>query len=293
MKIGEYLLARNCHAATAAFICTLLPLIYLPGGFFAAIIVGLVTLQKGAKPGLEILAWVALPALALLYLHSFGTFDVLLFRGILVWGFAALLRTYCSWRLVLEVAVIVGIVLVVIMHLWLPDVKVWWIQLATRFFSDNKLAESWRLAANDLQGLIQAIAPFATGLMCFLLLLGTALQLFLARWWQAALYNNADRLRKEYLNLHFSWPFSVLTAMVMLGALLKVTVLVDLFPLMLLPFMLAGLSLLHWWMVMKKGLFIPVILVYVGLLFATLYMVALLAIVGFVDSWYDFRQKVR
>ena len=46
-KLGEFLLAKDINAIVVAFLCALLSVLSIPIGFIAAIIVGLVTLQKG------------------------------------------------------------------------------------------------------------------------------------------------------------------------------------------------------------------------------------------------------
>ena len=75
-KLGEFLLAKDSHAIVIAFLCALLPIFYIPTGFIAVIIVGLVTLQKGPKSGFWLLTWIALPSIALLVLREIGLFDI-------------------------------------------------------------------------------------------------------------------------------------------------------------------------------------------------------------------------
>ena len=71
-KLGGYLLANNRRAAILAFVCALLPLIGLPGDLLTAILVGFITLRKGAKAGLFLLAFVALPTISFLVARPSG-----------------------------------------------------------------------------------------------------------------------------------------------------------------------------------------------------------------------------
>lgn len=290
-KIGEWLLAQDRNAALVAFLAALSPLLYLPGGLVAAIIVGLVTLHRGVRSGLIVLAWVALPAISLLFLHRVGVFDVLLVRCVLVWILASVLRSHRSWRLVLEVAVVIGVVGVIGVHLFVNDVSAWWLKILSDKMDVSTIAANWKVAENEITRYMQRIAPIATGLAGFVILFGTIVELLIARWWQAAMFNPGG-LRKEFVNIHMSRAASIVVVLAMLGGLLHAAIIIDLFPLLLLPFMLAGLSLMHLMLGMKKGLLIPVILVYTGLVFATFYMVLLLALLGFVDSWWDFRKRI-
>ena len=100
-QFGEFLLRKNANAIAVAFLAALLPLFSIPIGFVAVVIVALVTLQKGPIQGLWILAWVALPALALLVLKQVGPVDFLLIRCVLIWLLAAILYRYQTWELLL------------------------------------------------------------------------------------------------------------------------------------------------------------------------------------------------
>ncbi len=72
-NFGKYLLADNLRAAIAALACALLAFI-LPTGFIAVVVAGLVTLQKGYKSGLMVLAFVLLPVIAFLVTHHMDFF---------------------------------------------------------------------------------------------------------------------------------------------------------------------------------------------------------------------------
>lgn len=290
-KVGEFLLASNKNAAIIAFLCTLLPLIGLPGGFLVSILLGFVTLCRGARSGLIILAWVALPAISLLYLHRFGVFDVLLLRCVLVWVFALVLRKYGSWRLVLESEVLLGFFVILGMHLVLGDVQGWWANHLGTYLGEASKLTSWKLSAADTQNLIDRLAPVATGVATSVLLFGIWLLLFLARWWQSAIFRPGE-LRKEFLQLRMSRGLAVILAVSAVGIWLKLSFVIDFFPVLLLPFMLAGLSVLHFLVSIKKGLLLLLILMYVGLLFSPFFIVLLLSSVGYFDTWFDFRKRI-
>ena len=290
-KIGEFLLANQRNAAIVAFLCTLSPLISLPGGFLASILVGFITLCRGAKAGLFILAWVALPAVALMYLHRFGVFDVLLLRCVLVWLFATVLAKYASWRLVLELAVVIGFVAVVGLHLFISDPHGWWVNQLTTYVSEMSKVTSWKLSATETQHLIQRFAPIATGITAFVMLFGTWLLLLLARWWQTTLFE-PGALRKEFLQIRMSRGLALIALAVIVGALMKLSFVIDFFPVLLLPFMVSGLSFLHFIVTLKKGLVLLLILVYVGLLFLPFYIVLLLSSAGYFDVWFDCRKYI-
>ncbi len=144
-KLGEFLLAKDANAIVVAFFCALLPVFSIPTGFIAAIIVGLVTLQKGPKSGLWLLAWVALPAIALLVLHQVGQFDVLFLRCVVVWIFASLLYRYHAWRLLLELMAYSGTALIVVLHFYVPHLHHWWTTELTAYIQQLITASHWKL----------------------------------------------------------------------------------------------------------------------------------------------------
>lgn len=290
-KIGAFLLASNRNAAIVALVFALLPLINLPGGLFASIIVGLVTLRKGYKSGLFVLAWVALPAISLLVLKRFGISDILLFRCVLVWLFAMVLRTYKSWRLVLEVATVIGIATVLVLHALNPDMQGWWTQYFNSLMKEVTQTGAWQMAARDMGVAFKQIVPFATGFFGFFVLFGTLVELLLARWWETAMFS-PGALRKEFTNIRMGYTAAFIMLLAVIGIFFKLDVIIDLFPILLLPFMICGLSLLHMSVEWNKNMFIPAVFVYLGLVIFSVLMVILLALAGYIDSWVNFRERL-
>ena len=217
-QIGHYLLAKDAHAIVAALVCALLPLFYLPTGFLAAIIVGLVTLHKGAKAGFWVLAWVALPAVATLVLRHLGPFDLLLFQCAAVWGLAILLQRYRSWGLLLEVATVIGVLLIVGVHLVFPDIQQWWIAHLTAYMNEIAKMSDWKLSLTPAE-VVERIAPFASGLVSTFILSSVTLKLVVARFWQSTLVSPGS-FSKEFLQLRIGQFAAGIAAVLVLLALL-------------------------------------------------------------------------
>lgn len=290
-KFSQFLITRNVNAGIIAFIFTLLSLLSLPGGFFAAVIVGFITLQKGRDPGLFTLAWVAVPAIALFLIKPrFGMFDLILVRALLVWVFALIIRKHGSWRLMLEAAVVLGLLAVVGLHLVIPDVAANWIKLIGHYIKDLSGAGFWKLSATETQVFIKNIAPMATGLLSFIVIGGVFIQLVIARWWQAYMFNPGG-FRKEFIQIRMGRTIAIAVLIVIIGMLFKVEFIVDFFPLVLLPFVVAGLSLGHFFVTQKKWFIWGLVLIYAGLFLLPMLVVGLLALAGYFDSWYDIRQR--
>lgn len=290
-KIGDFLLANDLNAGIVALICALLPLIYLPGGFLASIIVGFITLQKGSKSGLFVLAWVALPAIALFILRRFEVFDILLVRCFLVFLFALVLRAYRSWCLVLELGVLLGFLVILGLHLFIPDMKAWWTGHMNEYINMVGQSTSWQLSSDETQALIQRMVPFATGMSAGFVLIATFVELLMARWWQSAIFSPGS-LRYEFTNIHFGRIPALVLSLITIVLFFKIHLVMDFFPIAIVPFVIAGLSLLHFTVNRNRNLWIPAILLYVGLFFLPIIVVILLSITGYIDSWINVRNKM-
>ncbi len=288
-KIGQFLLANPIYGMAAAMLCALLPLIALPGGFLAGIVVGFVTLCRGYRAGLLVLVGVAIPALLIGILKQSFLIDLVLVRCGLVWLLASILRHTVSWRLVIEIMTVLGIVAVLGFYLVLGDVSGWWITVLSHYQSLFNAIVSGQLSEAKLGEMIAQMAPIATGLFVGLLLLGTFCQLLVARWWQAALFRPGG-LAKEFVEIRSGSILAILLTITVIAALFGAAFAIDLLPVVILPIAVAGLSLVHKWARFNKKIVYLLVIVYLGLIFLPMIMVAILALAGYVDSWYDLRQ---
>lgn len=289
-RIGDYLLEKDTHAMIAAFVCALLPFFYVPTGFLAAVIVGLITLQKGAKSGAYVLVWVALPAIASLVMYQITPFDVLFLRCAVIWAFAIVWRQYQSVGLILELMVFVGVIAIVMLHIVIPDTAQWWMTELTKYINEVYSASQWKMNVEPTQ-LAARLAPVASGILSFFFACTVFLELLIARFWQCVL-RNPGAFTKEFLHIRIGRFSAGLAVGMGVLVLLKVMPIVDAFPLVILPFFVAGLSLTHLIVQQKQFLLTPLIVLYMSLFFLPVVVVSVLAVVGFMDSWINFRKKV-
>lgn len=302
-KLGEYLLANNMRAAIVALLCALAPLIQLPGGFIAAVIVGLVTLRKGAKAGLFVVAFAILPAISLLVSQGFeyGVFYTLFMRSaliwmcVLVWVFALILRRWNSWILVLETMALIGVIAVLVIHASVPDLKQDWINFLMHFYKGFSISSSMQIPSGKTADSVYQVVPFATGSAAFLLFFGMFLLLLLARWWQSVIFLPGG-FRQEFIQIRVHRIAAILLVIATIGMFGQPAWLMDVYPVLLLPFMVAGLSVVHHLANKRRQMIFLLIAVYIALVL--LYFVAIavlslavLSLVGFIDSWSNFRRE--
>lgn len=290
-KFGGFLLAKDANAALIAFFFALLPVFNIPTGLFAGVILGLVTLQKGAKSGLFVLAWIALPTIALLVLRKVGLFDLLLVRCVLVWFFAALLRR-TSWSMMLELVAVTGAIVVVVLHALVPHLQQWWMQQLTAYLHKIMAGDHLKLAATPAE-FAAKLAPMATGLSAFFFLLSALIELIFARYWQYGLFSPGG-FGFEFTRIHVGRIAAIVMCAMIALVFLKTPVVHlsrDIFPLILLPFFMAGLSLIHFGFRQKKSFVYLVVIVYAAIFFLPAVAVGTLALFAFVDAWFDFRKQ--
>ncbi len=291
-KMGQFLLKRNGYAASVALFSALLPLIGVPIGFLSVLIVGLVTLCRGSRSGLFVVAWVALPALALLYLHRFSIVDSLFLDCVIIWLLASILRGFNSWNWVLEAATLLGILIVAGTHLFLPNVESWWFDHLTKYIHEMRNVTSWSLTESQTHKLITQFIPIATGSFVLVGLFWSWLILIMARWWQS-LVDCPEHLHAGFISIRNRISTTLIVPLAIIGVLFKQAVLIDMFPVLLFPIMMGGLSVLHYIAAMKKGFVVLVVLVYLSILLLPFIVVILLALIGFFDAWINFRNYLK
>ena len=285
------MLTKDVHAAAVAFICALLAVFHFPLGFVAAIIVGLLTLQKGLKSGLFVLSWVALPPIALLVLHKIGLFDLLFFRCVGIWLLAGLLRRFNAWGLVLEVIAFVGVAVVLSLNHFVPHLQAWWSTELTGYIQ-HMIAEShWELKVTPAE-FAQRLSPIATGVSVFFIETILLLELLVARLWQLSLFRPGN-FAEEFTRIRVGYPAIFLVLLLIVLMLLKIEGAKDAFPVTLLPFFVAGLSLVHFWVRRYRNKFLrgALILLYVGLILLPAPIISFLALLAVTDIFCHFRKK--
>jgi hypothetical protein len=285
-KLGQHLLANPVHAMGLAILCVLIPVI---GGFLAAMVVGFVTLCRGYKTGLLVLAGVALPVLVIAIWKQIFLLDMVLVRCALVWLLAGVLGQTVSWRLVLEIMTILGVCAVLAFHLLLSDPAEW---IASRYQLALNAILGGQISADQISEFVAQIKQIGTGLFIASPLLGAFCQLLAARWWQAAIFHPGG-LAKEFVEIRAGLVIAAIFTVTAIGALCRVSVAIDCLPVVILPLAINGLSLLHKWVLSNRKIIYLLIIVYIGFVFlpVAVVLVSVLALAGYVDSWYDLRKR--
>lgn len=303
-RFTDFILQGRLQAMGTVFACAFVPVV----STVTILIAALVTLRKGVQEGALVLFAATLPIL-LWYAASQGsdqsgtglsTYDIVmivLVSNILTWAFAVLLRIYSSWSLVLQVAALGCILVVCAVHFMYPDVQNWWQTQLTDYFVNTMQAmgqaktDDAHLEKMAIINMASAVKPYATGLVVGILTFNALLQLLLARWWQAAIFNPGG-LRKELYAIRMGHLFGVLFVIGLLASYWGNEVVVDAMPILYLTFGLTGFSLLHSLVYSVKSGWFWLALVYLAIAIYPV-CVVFVAFVALLDTWLDFRKRLQ
>jgi len=291
-KFTQFILQSNRHAIFVAILCGVLPLL----GWVSAVIVALVTLCKSVTDGFIVLLWASLPYVVIASVNRSGWLLVhaILFGSLFVWLLAILLRRSANFVLTVESAVVVGVVAVLIFHGVVSDPHVWW----TKYIVDNASKLTSVAHVNLDMGWVkrtaQLVAPYMTGIQSVIIVFGVILQIIIARSLQANLFDAWLWLR-EWRVFRLNQSMVVLLALFSILFWIRPALFRDLLPVLVLPLLFAGVSLVHTCMAMVKlssaivWLFYLLIIV---ILLAMPMLLGVLMIIAIMDSFLDFRTKI-
>lgn len=292
--LASYIMRGPLQAAMFVSATAILSLILSPVIFFSGAGLALVTLRRGVGAGLIVL--LSSMAISGLFAYFVSNVPDLLFVVlglavilVLVWGLAVALRYTRSLSSTLLAAIAVGFACVLILYA-ITDPATFWENFNTQLFAPV-LDKADEQSKASLVKAISETSPYMTYFYVDSGIIVCVLCLFIGRWWQALLYNPGG-FQQEFHNLKFPQTFAVVTAVLGVVSFLAshVSLLAyDLFHVALVVYFLQGLAVAHAIARMKKWNTGWLVGVYIlSILFSNL-----VAFAGYVDTWADFRGKIR
>jgi len=280
-ELAQFAMKGPRYAAGIALVACMVPMMFWIG----AATLALVTLRHGASQGLNVFAWAAAPSLAWwLGLHDPTAMVVL----VSTFAMAMVLRASVSMRKTLLFGFGFSIVLGVLTPVLMPETIELLLSLTDEML--KQLAADAELEVTDeLVTSFQALLVAIFAASFFAMSIGS---LFLARSWQAALFNPGG-WREEFHQLRLgSFEMAVIIAAMLLGPSIGLDRYILLFS-GLVPIVVCGLALVHG-LVGKKNLgghWMVGFYVLAVVLFPTL--IAIVALLAMLDSAIDIRSRVQ
>jgi hypothetical protein len=291
--LAAYIMKGRAQAIAIAAGFAVLSLIFPLLGLLSGAAVGLVTLRSGPAAGLlltvatilVIAAIASLTAMPLL-LPTILSLVVLL---LLVWVAGSVLRYTRSLTQSIAVVSIAGMMFIVVFHLSVGDPAAWWQSHFDEFFAqatESMMMDQQVVFKQNLETWSEIMTGFVT--MAFLL--NVIFSLFIARAWQAMLYNPGG-FRQEFHGLQFGKRIAIFSLVVATLALIPENIIgyisKDLLMVVMMVYVLQGVAVVHA-LVALKGLHWAWL---IGLYLLVFLMSQLVAITGYIDTWLDFRKR--
>lgn len=287
--LATYIMRGRWQAIIATIGLAFLSLFMPPISIVSSAAVGLVTLRLGAYEGLTVFG-ISILTLGMLGMLV-GNVEFALLYGVVlwlpIWVLAILLRAGRRLALAIESAVLFGGVGIISFHLYKPDAVEMWKGLLMQMSPPN--------AALDMQPQIELIAHYMTGIIAAGTVFGWIFALFMARWWQAQLYN-PNGFRTEYLALSTSSRLAlgslglVGVAMISSGGLVELAWNLSILAFVLYTFV--GTSVLHSLLApLKQGRYL--VIGFYMTVFLIPHLLIPVAIIGIADAWLNLRQKFK
>lgn len=280
------------RAVMVIAVTALLALLLPPLGLLSAAAAGLVTLRHGVREAVFIIAVSLIPVAILGYFLS-GSLPVVIASAMMLWLPSLLLGGVLRWSRhlpwVIEGGLVLGVVVISIQYLALGNPVEFWTGLVEPLA--EQLAGEGLLQESDPAEVAQAMGALLPGALAIGIFMQVVLGMFLARWWQALLYNPGG-FREEFhrLRLDRLLAYLALPPMVWLFFAGEVDIWVYIGLLMVMAYALQGLAVAHGLLAEYKagGWLIGI---YVLLIIATPHVLSALAIAGYADTWMNFRQR--
>jgi hypothetical protein len=292
--LASYIMRGPLQAVMFVSVTAILSLIVPLVNYLSGAAMALVTLRRGTNAGLLVLvSAIAICGLFALFVSKVPDLPIAVIGVavllILVWGLAVVLRHTRSLSNTLLIAVALGIAFVLIVYAATDPVSLW--QNAITDFFSPVLDKADEQSKAVLLKQIAESSRYMTGLFAAAIVLNCAVCLFMGRWWQALLYNPGG-FQQEFHSLKFAQTFAIATAIIgFVSYVMDQTsaLAADLFSVTLVVYYLQGLAVAHSIVRMKKMNIGWLVALYV----LSLPLLKIIAVVGFIDTWANFRGKIR
>ena len=294
--LAGYIVSGRWQAALVTAASGLLALLLLPLSCLGAASIALVTLYVGVLPGLQVMVLAAASVILLYLLAGVQTVVVIVMVLLLwlpCWLSAAILQQTRDLGAALKATTLFGLTLLLLVYATIEDPAAAWLDVLKVLLAMFEEA-GFRLEGMSDEQLLQEFAALMTGVALSWLVLGITASLLLARWWQSVLVR-PGAFREEFGNLRLGNLAGLLTlGMLLVARLTQDTIseiTAQLAMIMLVPYLLAGLAVVHSLVKQTGRGYGWLAAVYLLLAFvpqATL----LLAAGGLLDTWVDLRRRL-
>ncbi len=293
--LAGYITQGRLQAALVAVVAAALSLIIAPLSYVSGAAVALYTLVFGAAAGLQVIGIATAVVLGVgLVAGGGGVVGLAYLVGVWapVWVVAEVLRRTVSLSSALLVAGLLGGAVVALFHLLLADPGAWWQEQMGRILQQfQEQGAALDPAAMEVLG---DMAFMFTGVIGAAMVLSLAATLFIARWWQAILYNPGGFQQAFHalrLDPRLVWVALLLFAGAVMTPAGAAPVALHLLMVVAALFLLQGLAVVHGGLG-RLDLHAVWLVGFYFLLVLVPHVVLAMAALGFLDRWLDVRGRL-
>ncbi len=297
--LATFILRGPSQAILVAVGMAVLAMVLPPLSVVSGAVVALVTLRNGPRSGAMVVLGSTAFVTLLAYLSLGNVLPGVVFLAVLwlpLWVLGWVLREMRSLALATMVAGMLGIIGVLAVYAIVGDVTAWWQQILLAMFEPAMEANNGPLTDRAMvEAILADLARIMTGIAAAGVSLNVVMCLYLARAWQAQLYNPGG-FREEFHALRLGRGLALVSLGFIALSLLPLGVVShmagEIVIVILSLYVLQGLALLHS-VVAQRGLHVAwLVVLYLVTLFIMPHLIILVAVMGLIDTWADFRRRL-
>jgi hypothetical protein len=256
---------------------------------------GLVTLRKGAREGLLVMAGcvILFVSMALITTQSVrADLMILVVLWLMTWALALVYRTMATPAWMINSVGLVGMAGVVGFYLAVADPAAFWLVLLEQHIKPVFVEQQLLASNEELDLLLSMLASVMTGGVAALVSVVLITSLLLARWWQAILYNPGG-FRQEYYAMRLGKGTAVVLIVLLLITLTaRFAITTDMATVIWLLYFFQGMAVIHS-LIGMTGLSIGwLVSLYLLIIVMPNYASPVISGLGLVDTWFDFRRRL-
>lgn len=295
--IADFAMQGRWQAGVAAALLSAIAMMLPPLNYLASGVIALTTLRMGPGEGVKVVTatLVVFMLLAWLLLGQLWVAGLILLTSWLPVFLATLALGYTrSLATALLASSGLGIVTVLLLHLLVPDLTGWWRGMIEPFMASLSEQPGWQLGQDETAQMTDNLAAMMTGLIAAGVSFNAVIGLLIGRAWQSQLFE-PGAFGSEFRELQLGRPAAIVTA-VLMGLTLtplsdSLTLLADCLPVMLVAFGIQGLAIVHAIVKLREKSKVWLVTMYVLLVLMLPQMVMMLATLGVLDQWFNFRKR--
>jgi hypothetical protein len=294
-SLASFVLRGPVQAILVTVVMGVLAIIIPPLSILSGAAVALTTLRLGNRSGAVVLLGSIGIVVVLAWITAANFSPNVIYLSVLwlfLWVMSWLLRESRSLALATVTSGLLGVLSIAATYLFLGDVTGWWEGVLPPLL-EPAMQPGGPLADPELaRQILEGLPKVMTGYIAAGLVLNTVLCLYLARSWQAKLFNPGG-FSSEFYEMRFGVKAALLSMTVLVLVLVPMggltSAAAEMLIVVLSLYVIQGLAIIHA-VVAKKKMHVAWLAVsYIMALFISPQLVALL---GLADTWTDFRRRI-